>query len=473
MTTTRDFDPYAPTQIGPKRFVTPEGFLVCQDVPLARTGTMMYAATDGLPIEAYPNGMIRVARDAEDLFHEHTLMSFEGKPITDDHPDEDVTPKNWSRLARGSVFNIRRGEGDDADVLLGDFLVMDARSIQDVQDGKREVSCGYDAHYTQIAPGEGRQTNIIGNHVALVERGRCGPRCAIGDSASAPLSKEPTMATAAPAHKPKPTNLLRTMIRQAVRDAMTDPDALVDETDDPTVVAANDETSGQHIHVHIGGGPEGGAATPGGDAVADPTAVAAVPEDKYEPRFKKIEDSLAGISEMMGKMVPAAPAADADEPTDPDEEDKEAKAKTKDSAALETTFKAVCAQAEVLVPGITFPTFDATTKRKATVDTLCGLRRRALDLVAGTRDGLDVLSVANGGKVIDSEGLKTLDCAATATLFKAAAGTKALLNNRSATSNRAAARDDDTQSNGKPKAPTNLAELNAFNRQRYPAGKTA
>ena len=40
---------------------------------------------------------------------------------------------------------------------------------------------GYNAFYEQTAPGLGRQKDIHCNHVALVDEGRCGKRCAIMD----------------------------------------------------------------------------------------------------------------------------------------------------------------------------------------------------------------------------------------------------------------------------------------------------
>ncbi|MFX7731975.1 DUF2213 domain-containing protein, partial [Acinetobacter baumannii] len=46
----------------------------------------------------------------------------------------------------------------------------------------KEISCGYDAEYEQIAPGRARQSTIVGNHVAFVESARCGPVCSVQDS---------------------------------------------------------------------------------------------------------------------------------------------------------------------------------------------------------------------------------------------------------------------------------------------------
>ena len=48
--------------------------------------------------------------------------------------------------------------------------------------GKVEISLGYDAEYTEVSPGKGVQSNIVINHIALVDKGRCGSRCSIGDS---------------------------------------------------------------------------------------------------------------------------------------------------------------------------------------------------------------------------------------------------------------------------------------------------
>lgn len=173
-------DFYTTAKIGKTRELTPEGYLLCREVAIARTGQMTYA--DGeIPVDA-KNGIITVSRSADDLFKPETLLSFEGKVVTNDHPDDWVTPDNWKEHAVGNCFNVRRGTGIEADLLFGDLLITDRLAIADVQKGKIEISLGYDADYEQTAPGLGIQRNIIGNHVALVERGRCGTRCAIGDS---------------------------------------------------------------------------------------------------------------------------------------------------------------------------------------------------------------------------------------------------------------------------------------------------
>ena len=172
---------YTTESLGVHQELTPEGYLLCKGVAIARAGPHLYAAGE-VPVTA-KNGMIRIDRDAAELFRPVTMASFEGKPITLDHPAQDVDPSNWRELAKGTLHNIRQGNALENDLLLADLLITDTEAIHEVTVNKlREVSMGYDADYEELQPGHGRQSNFYGNHLALVERGRCGSRCAIGDS---------------------------------------------------------------------------------------------------------------------------------------------------------------------------------------------------------------------------------------------------------------------------------------------------
>lgn len=168
-------------QIGRTREITPEGYLLCRDVRLARTGILIYG--DGeVPVKPDNTGLIQIYRGEDVLFSPTTISSGEGKPVTNDHPDDWVSPENWKIFSGGSGHNIHRGEGEDAEYLMGDLLVMDKEAIDAVMAGKVEISLGYDAEYTEVSPGKGVQSNIVINHIALVDKGRCGSRCSIGDS---------------------------------------------------------------------------------------------------------------------------------------------------------------------------------------------------------------------------------------------------------------------------------------------------
>jgi hypothetical protein len=161
---------YSTAKLSERLSETPEGFLVCEAVPITRAGDLLYSPFE-TPVTP-GNGNTVINRTVEDIHDPATIASFEGKPVTINHPEDFVTPDNWRELAVGIVQNVRPGEGEDADKLLADLLITDYEAISAVKSKRlREVSCGYEAEYVEIGPGRGRQENIIGNHVALVRLG--------------------------------------------------------------------------------------------------------------------------------------------------------------------------------------------------------------------------------------------------------------------------------------------------------------
>ena len=167
---------------------TPEDFLVCYNVPIARTGTQEYLGSE-LGLYDRPNDIIKVYREPEEVFSKKTIASFEGKPFVDEHPGDWVTPLNFSTYGKGTVTNVRKGEGKDKDYLLADIVVYNLDQIEEIErKQKREVSCGYECEYVPFKDGY-QQKNIVGNHVALVSAGRAGSKVAIRDSAKSIASK--------------------------------------------------------------------------------------------------------------------------------------------------------------------------------------------------------------------------------------------------------------------------------------------
>jgi uncharacterized protein len=174
---------YTSELLGPKQAMTPDGFLVCYDVPVARTGMQVYAPGE-VPIAPGADGTIRVDRDPDEVFRPETLASGNGKYVTIDHPPVDVTPENCKELGRGHAMNFRRGENAFDDATLADLFVSCPEAMEGIRTGRlKEISLGYDSDYEEIEPGHGRQSNIVINHIALLGPGeaRCGPRCSIGD----------------------------------------------------------------------------------------------------------------------------------------------------------------------------------------------------------------------------------------------------------------------------------------------------
>ena len=175
---------YFGSQISPNKVETSEGFLICRNVPIARTGDQRYFAYE-LQLDGEPNREVMVHRYEEDVFDPATVASFEGKPVTNTHPEEMVDPDNFGELAKGHVQNVRR----DGEYIIADLYINDADLINEIQNnGKKEVSCGYLCTY--VPDGDDyKQTKIRGNHVAVVQNGRAGHEVAIKDAAGKTAGK--------------------------------------------------------------------------------------------------------------------------------------------------------------------------------------------------------------------------------------------------------------------------------------------
>lgn len=457
---------YVTEKLGPKQSLTPEGFLLCEEVPIARTGMMIYGP-DEVPISTGPDGIIRVFREEDEVFRAETIASANGKPVTNDHPEDDVTPQTWRELTVGVALNPRRGTGALDDLLLADFLVTTPEGIEAVRSGKVEVSCGYEADYEETAVGVGRQSNIIFNHVALVENGRCGPRCAIGDRQTI-NPKEKQMA-----------NKGRSKLVDALMKAFKAKDAeeveqIAKEVADE-LPGAEGENGDTHIHIHAGG--EGPAGTVTDED--EPSSVRAnftdediqAHIDQNASEHAEMSARIQALEELVASLAPAAATEDEEggelieQMKDEFPEEVQAEAvKAKDSAYLSDSYKDTVAMAEILVPGIRVPTFDRSAKPGQSFKKICGLRRQALDLAyaqPATRGMLDDLLA---GKPLDT---KNMTCDAIRTLFRSASTTQRSINN-------GAARTGDRSSLVQSQAGahvSSLAELNRRNAERYGTGK--
>lgn len=182
-----------------RRELTPDGFLLCMDVPIMRTGNLIYGPGELQGIKAHPTqGVVNVTRDEAALFDPLTIASFLGKPVTIAHvPGHLVTPSMAKSVTVGTIQNPRRGTGANSDALMGDLLFTDAEAIRRLTQSHNplymrnpEVSPAYTAVYTQDSdkPGLADQAAIIGNSLALVMKGRGGPTCAIGDEETIPMN---------------------------------------------------------------------------------------------------------------------------------------------------------------------------------------------------------------------------------------------------------------------------------------------
>ena len=346
------------TQLGETRYSLADGSLLCKDVPIARTGTQVYAAEDLPNLTPNAAGQIIVTRSPEQVFDPATLASFEGMSITVLHPeDEDgnirlVNPQNWKDLAHGHLQNVRRGTGNQSDLMLADLIVKDEYAIQLIEDGLRQVSCGYDAEYEQTTPGKADQVDITGNHVALVPKGRAGNRCAIGD--------RDTMAT----QKKSWLQRLRFAAKTGDADTMNE---LLDSAPAAVTGDEGDLPSGGNLNINLSPQQPLPDKDPemGGKATGDG-------EDDIKTLLKALLAKLEGTT--TGDNADDPEGKDKKDPTGDGEDDEEETTITGDSAY----------RAEVIVPGI-----DLSRKVKPTAfkrDVLSAADKTLVRQVVGDAD---------------------------------------------------------------------------------------
>lgn len=173
-------------ELSPNISLTPDGYLLCENACIARIGVQEYsgaeASASGLPTD--DNGKILMVRAREEVFKLESIASFNGKPITLDHPNIPlkggmIDSTDWTRFAKGIVQNTRQ----DGSLVKADLLITDANVIKQILDnGIRKLSCGYRSAIRIIEDGLVEQTNIVGNHLALVTNPRAGDVATIVDS---------------------------------------------------------------------------------------------------------------------------------------------------------------------------------------------------------------------------------------------------------------------------------------------------
>lgn len=161
-------------KLGPHKFKTPEGYLICTDAILSRTGKQEYKRCElfGDACED-PDKIVNVERTDDEVFSDKAMASFENKAVCIEHPDHDVNAENHNELAVGFVRDIHKGEDNGKPVMMGTLVITDKDAVEAVESGEyKELSCGYDCDIDD--DGEPRQRNIRGNHVALCKQGRAG-----------------------------------------------------------------------------------------------------------------------------------------------------------------------------------------------------------------------------------------------------------------------------------------------------------
>jgi hypothetical protein len=154
----------------PKVQKTDQGFLE-GEVVASRTGIFNYYDADGK--------CRKELRHPDDVLKEDSLKTLKMIPVTDDHPQEFVDVNNASALQKGFTGESYRTD-EDGNIVVR-IKVTDSGLINKILSGRKtELSLGYSV---ALKKDEGtykgerydyRQTDIVYNHLAVVEMGRAG-----------------------------------------------------------------------------------------------------------------------------------------------------------------------------------------------------------------------------------------------------------------------------------------------------------
>ena len=164
------------TQAKTQRIITKDGFLVAP-ATISKVGVFDYLASE---LGLKEDGIKKVARTEKSLFSDETIKSFENATLTIGHPKKGVNAKNWKELSVGVVRNVKR-VGDE---LAAEAWIYDEKAIETIQKyGIDELSCGYDCNIIQssVEDADFEMSPMIGNHVAIVAKGRCGGSVKLAD----------------------------------------------------------------------------------------------------------------------------------------------------------------------------------------------------------------------------------------------------------------------------------------------------
>ncbi len=162
-----DLAPLAPAEEMPNGMLRAEAYIT-------RTGIFKYVQPDG--------SIRRELRTPEEVFDADSVASFRLLPVTNDHPGEMLTAQNAKMYHAGSLGDTIKRDGT---LLRTSLMVHDPNLITKMRAGKVQVSAGYHCDIDEtpgIYKGEAYdavQTNIRGNHVAVVNIGRAGAGCAV------------------------------------------------------------------------------------------------------------------------------------------------------------------------------------------------------------------------------------------------------------------------------------------------------
>lgn len=161
-------------------------FWLIENNPITKVGVFPYLGKQ-ISASCEPNKIYWVLRPKEELFKQKTLDSLKLLPLVNEHEmlGKDCTPAE----EKGIEGTLGQNVSHNDDTIFNDIKIFSEDMKDKIKGGKKELSLGYWCDYEkQSGTYNGQrydyiQKNIIGNHLALVDKGRMGSDVRVYDSA--------------------------------------------------------------------------------------------------------------------------------------------------------------------------------------------------------------------------------------------------------------------------------------------------
>ena len=169
------------------RIKTPQGFLICKDVTLAKPMVKEYYAGELGIVDGFEaTDIINIYTPPDVLFGQSVIDGFTASDVVMMHPKgNQLNSDNYKDHVIGIAKNVRADNG----YLIADLTIKDKWAIESIEyEDVKQISLGYAAELDMTAgtteTGQayhGQWVGMVADHVAVVREGRCGDDCKIGD----------------------------------------------------------------------------------------------------------------------------------------------------------------------------------------------------------------------------------------------------------------------------------------------------
>lgn len=158
------------------KVVDTNSFWLIKHNPISKVGVFPYMGRS-ISDECEPNKVYYVYRSADTLSQSVPTWDNPPKPFIDDH---EMLGEGFSKIDDRPVQGVISNPVFENDTLYADISVYSESLKDKIANGKKELSLGYFCKYRKekgVYKGQAYdyvQEDMVGNHIALVDNGRCG-----------------------------------------------------------------------------------------------------------------------------------------------------------------------------------------------------------------------------------------------------------------------------------------------------------